>query len=336
MTRSVRLAIVLVALALVAVACGSSGGDRASPDRTLDKVTVVLDWTPNTNHSGLYLAKAKGWYRDQGIDLKIIEPGDAGAIQLLASGKADVAVSPQEELIPARAEGIPVVAIAAIIEHNTSSLLSLSKTGITGPADLAGHTYGGYGGPLEKALVEKLVTCAKGDPKQVKFAEVGDVDYRVGLDKGQFDFVWIFDGWDKIRLADLDHVQVDTIPFIANTSCIPDWYTPMLATTEQEATTRAAVLTRFMAATRKGYEAAMTDPTAAADALIAAVPEIDPKLVRLSATYLSTRYADQPTQWGIQQRDVWVRFAAFLKEAGLVSKPIDVDKAFTNNFLEPR
>ena len=330
--RAVAAGLAALAFASASAACGSSGGGTAASPH-LDKVTVVLDWTPNTNHAGLYLARAKGWYRAAGLDVKIIQPGDAGAVQLLASGQADVAVSPQEELVPARAQGIPVVAIAAIIQHNTSSLLSLAKEGIRGPADLVGHTYGGYGGPLEKALVKKLVTCAGGDPKQVRFAEVGDVDYRVGLEKQQFDFVWIFDGWDKIRLADIDHVKVATIPFRAHTSCIPDWYTPMLATTEHELSTRRAVLARFMDATRKGYQAAMAHPTEAADALIAADPEIDADLVRRSAAYLATRYADDPRRWGLQDPAEWTRFVAFLRTAGLIHTALPTASAFTNELL---
>jgi ABC-type nitrate/sulfonate/bicarbonate transport system substrate-binding protein len=115
-----RTSILAAVLALVVAAAACGGGSSAQESHALDKVTVVLDWTPNTNHSGVYLARAKGWYRDAGLDVKIIQPGDAGAVQLLGSGKADVAYSPQEEIIPARAQGVPVVAIAAVIQHDTS------------------------------------------------------------------------------------------------------------------------------------------------------------------------------------------------------------------------
>jgi ABC-type nitrate/sulfonate/bicarbonate transport system substrate-binding protein len=328
MKRAPILAVVL-ALVVTATACGDGSSDQSDGR---DKVTVVLDWTPNTNHSGVYLARAKGWYRDAGLDVKIIQPGDAGALQLLGSGKADVAYSPQEELIPARAQGVPVVAIAAVIQHNTSSLLALTKSGIRTPADLAGHTYGGFGGPLEKALVSELVTCGGGDPKDVHFAEVGDVDYRVGLESGQYDFVWIFDGWDKIRLEQ-QKVAVSTIPFIDHTDCIPDWYTPMMATTEKELQQRRPVLRRFMEVTRRGYQAAMRDPGTAADALVDAVPEVDRSLVGASARYLATRYADDPADWGRQRKAVWTRFAAFLRRAGMVDGEVDVDRAFTNDLL---
>ena len=128
-----------------------------------DKVTVVLDWTPNTNHGGIYLAQAKGWYRRAGLDVKVIEPGDTPSLEILGAGKADVALSVQEEVVPARAKGLPVVSIGAVIQHNTSSLVSLRSDRIATPGDLPGHTYGGFGGLLEKALVKKLTSCAGGD-----------------------------------------------------------------------------------------------------------------------------------------------------------------------------
>jgi ABC-type nitrate/sulfonate/bicarbonate transport system substrate-binding protein len=329
MTRALS-ALLVAALVAVSGACGDSS-DASGDER--DTVTVVLDWTPNTNHGGVYLARAEGWYRDAGLDVRIIEPGDAGALQLLGTGRADVAFSPQEELIPARAEGVPVVALAAVVQHNTSSLLALRSSGIDTPADLPGHTYGGFSGPLEEALVSTLVTCGGGDPDRVRFAEVGDVDYRVGLERDQYDFVWIFDAWDKIRLEQ-EGVDVATIPFIDHTDCIPDWYTPMLATTESALDDRGDVLERFMAATSRGYREAMADPGAAAGALLDEVPELDAELVQASARYLATRYAEDPDEWGRQEEAVWTRFAAFLEDAGMVEGPVDVDAAFTNDLLE--
>jgi ABC-type nitrate/sulfonate/bicarbonate transport system substrate-binding protein len=326
---------VLVAFAVLAAACGGSGAGRSArgPGPEPEKVTVVLDWTPNTNHSGLYLARARGWYRAAGLDVRIVEPGDTPPLQLLGAGKADVALSVQEDVIPARAQGLPVVSIAAVLQHNTSSLVSLRKDGIRGPGDLPGHTYGGYGGQLEKALVRRLAACGGGDPAKVRFVDVGNTDYRVGLERNQYDVVWIFDGWDGIRLADLDKLAIDRIPFVAHTDCIPDWYTPLIATSEKMIARRPSTLRRFMAATARGYRAAMADPGAAARALLRAAPELDPALVQRSARFLAGRYAAQPSQWGRQDRQVWTRFAAFLRRAGLVDHDIDVDRAFTNRFL---
>lgn len=331
--KSRRAAAIVLALVLGAVSASCGSGKSASSAPHRDTVTVVLDWTPNTNHSGIYLARAKGWYRAAGLDVKVVEPGDTPSLEILGAGKADVAVSVQEELIPARAKGLPVVSIGAVIQHNTSSLLSLRSAGIAQPADLAGHTYGGFGGLLEKALVKTITKCGGGDPDKVRFVDVGNADYRIGLQRHQYDVVWIFDGWDGIRLADVDKLAVNRIPFRAERSCIPDWYTPLLATSESMIRARPDVLKRFMAATRRGYQDAMRDPQAAADALMKAAPELDRALVDRSAHYLATRYADDPATWGHQDRQVWSRFAEFLHQAGLTDTAIDVDRAYTNRFL---
>ena len=332
MKRLTVLSAVIAVLASLTVGCSSStGGSHAAAG--VDKVTVVLDWTPNTNHSGLYLAQARGWYRQAGLEVRFIQPGDVSSLQLLAAGKADVAVSVQEEVVPARAQGLPVVSIAAILQHNTSSLVSLADRGIRRPRDLAGHTYGGYGGPLEKALVRTLTACDGGNPDQVHFTQVGNADYRAGLTRHQYDDVWIFDGWDGIRLATIDKLPITSLRFADHTSCIPDWYTPLLASSEKMIATRPDVLKRFMAATSRGYQQAMRDPASVVAPLMAASPELDRTLVTRSAAYLGPRYAATPAAWGHQDLAVWRRFVAFLRKAGLVTTDIDINAAFTNRFL---
>lgn len=333
-TTIVMTSIVAVAILGVLSGCGKSDDVKAGPDDTpLRKVRVVLDWTPNTNHAGMYLAQANGWYEAAGLAVSFVEPGDASNLQLLAAGQADVAVSVAEEVIPARAQGLPVQSIAAIIEHNTSSLVSLKADGIRRPKDLEGKTYAGWGGLLEKALIDTLVTCDGGDPSKVKFVDVGEADYRIGLERNQYDVVWIMDGWDGIRLTEVDKVPVSSLPLIDYDDCIPDWYTPVLASSDRMAEKRPADLTAFLAATSRGYQAAMTDPTAAVNALMKASPDLDRDLVSRSATYLATRYADDPTQWGQQSGEVWSSFSAFLTKAGLVKKPVAVAEVWTNEFL---
>jgi ABC-type nitrate/sulfonate/bicarbonate transport system substrate-binding protein len=333
-----RLLLVAAATLLVAAACGSDDtGDSGTQAGTGDageprSATLVLDWTPNTNHSGIYAAEAEGFYDDAGIDLEIIQPGEAGALQAVGTGNAEFAISFQEQLIPARAADLPAVSIAAIIERNTSSLLALAQSGITTPADLEGHTYGGFSGQLETALINRLVECDGGDPSAVDLVEVGQTDYRVGLERGDFDFVWIFDGWDKIRLEQ-EGVEVTTIPFIDHADCIPNWYTPLLATSEALIADDPDLVSDFMEATARGYQLAMDDPATAADHLLAAAPELDEALVRASADYLAEHYAADPASWGLQDEAVWSEFNQFLVDAGLIEAGIDVGAAYTNEFL---
>jgi ABC-type nitrate/sulfonate/bicarbonate transport system substrate-binding protein len=325
-------AALLAATALLVTACGDDGGSSDAAIDTRD-VTLVLDWTPNTNHGGIYAADAAGFYDEVGIDLEIIQPGQTGALQAVATGNAEFGISVQESLVPAQTHGVPVVAVAAIVQHNTSSLLALAESGIDGPGDLVGHRYGGFGGQLETALISKLVECASADPDDVDYVEVGNTDYRVGLETGAFDFVWIFDGWDKIRLEQAG-VDVSTVSFIDHVDCIPDWYTPMIVTSTDQIDDDPALVADFMAATARGYQLAIDDPTAAADALLDAAPELDADLVRASAEFLAGQYALDAPRWGHQDADTWTTFVDFLVDSGLLDQqPDNVASLYTNEFL---
>ena len=119
----------------------------------LDQVTVVLDWVPNVNHTGLYVAEANGYFAEQGLDVEIIQPGDNYALQLVAAGQAEFGVSYQEEVTFAREADIPVISIAAVIQHNTSCFAAPKENNIRTIADFAGKTYGGWGGEVEEALI---------------------------------------------------------------------------------------------------------------------------------------------------------------------------------------
>lgn len=339
MKRWSLLALV-AALAVGAVACGDDdGGDGAAGDTGGDgrrEVTLVLDWTPNTNHAGIYVAQAEGYYEEAGLDVEIVQPGESGSLPALASGQAEFAVSVQEQLIPARAQDVPAVSVAAILQHNTSSLAALADRGITRPADLAGHRYGGFGGDLERELIETLVECDGGDPSAVEFVEVGNVDYRVGMEDGHYDFVWIFDGWDGIRLEQIEGVEITTIRFRDHLDCIPDWYTPLLAASEEVIADDPELVAAFVEATARGYEYAAEHPQEAAAILLEAAPELDPELVEASMDLLADEYQADAPQWGWQDERVWRDFEAFLRRSGLVDEQIDVEAAYTNEFLPDR
>ncbi|GAB4332727.1 MAG: ABC transporter substrate-binding protein [Dehalococcoidia bacterium] len=326
------LAVVLGLAALVAVGCGDDD-ENGDGGRELRKVTVMLDWTPNTNHSGLYVAKAKGWYEEEGLDVEIVEPTSGGVPQVIAAGRAQFGISVQEQVIPAREQGIPIVSIAAIIQHNTSSLASLAEDGITRPRDLEGKTYGGFGGALETQIIETLISCDGGDPSTVRFVEVGNVDYLIGMEQNQYDFVWLFDAWDVLRYREIEGRDINTLSFIDYTHCIPDWYTPVIVTSESLIEDEPEMVRAFMAATARGYEFAIENPEETAQILLDAVPELDPDLVRLSAEYLASRYVDEGRQWGLQDLEIWTGFEQFLREAGLTEAKIEVAAAFTNDFL---
>jgi len=337
-----RRAALLSGAAVLLVGCSTAAGTAPTTGSTTSPgsssaaprpISVVLDWSPNTNHSGLYLAEAAGYYAAAGLDVTLVEPGDTSGLQLVAADQADFAVSVAESLVPARTEGLPVVSVAAIIQRNTSSLVSLATTGIKTPRDLQGHTYGGYDGALEKALISALVRCDGGDPATVTFTSLPGDDFRIGLTDHYYDTAWIFNGWDGIRLRDLDKLDINTIDFSDYTGCIPDWYTPLIATSQATIDNDPELVRRFLAATARGYADAMENPAAAVDALMAAAPELDRDLVTRSADYLSTRYADTPAAWGVQSAGIWTTFIDFLINNELAPAGFDTAAAWNGSLL---
>lgn len=331
-TRTVVGVALAAAVALAGCADDSSAADGSTRDTEL--VTLMLNWTPNGQHVGIYVAQQRGFYRDVGLDVRVVEPGTGGVAEALVSGRADVGISIAEGVLPARAAGMPLLSVAAILPHNDSSLMTLADSGITRPRDLASATYGGYGGPLEIELIRQLVECDGGDPDAVHMVDVGGADYLAGMQQHLFDAVWVFGGWDALRARDIAHVDVNEIRFADHLDCIPDWYTPLFAI--DEARRDDPVIAAFLDATARGYTAAIADPAAAANDFEELVPEADPALIEASVAYYADRFVDPAVgPWGTQSPQVWSDFTEFATAAGLIEARMDPADAFTNDLLPP-
>jgi len=293
-------------------------------------VTLSLDWVPNTNHTGFYVALEKGWYAQEGLDLKIQIPSDpAAALKQVAYGNTEFGVSFQEEVTIARSNDIPVVSLAAIIQHNTSAFASLAETGIQRAKDVEGKRYASYGLPIERPILGQLMACDGGDINKVEFIDVGFDAFPALIGK-RVDVAWIFMAWDGVQ-ADLMGVKLNTLPLYG--SCVPDYYTPLIIAGETTLKNKPELVRRFMAATVRGYEYAIAHPEESAEILLRASPETKPDLARRSQAWLSPRYQADAPRWGVQKLEVWQKFADFMFQNKLIAKPIDPQKAFTNDFL---
>lgn len=297
---------------------------------SLKKVSVVLDWTPNTNHTGLYVAKDKGYFEEEGLDVEIITPGETGADQLVASGKAEFGISYQEGITQARVQGVPLVSIAAIIQHNTSGFASPAEKNIKSPKDFEDKTYGGWGSPVEKAVMSSLMNLEKADVEKVNFVNMGDTDFFTAV-KRDIDFAWIYYGWTGIE-AELRGEKLNMV-YLTDHSDKLDYYTPVLATSEKMIDEHSDTVKAFVKATSKGYEFAINKPEEAANILLKAVPDLDSDLVKKSQEWLSTRYQDDAARWGEQKLEVWENYANWMYDNKLLEKELDSNKAFTNDFL---
>jgi ABC-type nitrate/sulfonate/bicarbonate transport system substrate-binding protein len=302
--------------------------------------TVVLDWTPNTNHTGMYVALAKGWYKDEGLDVKIL-PYVSGASPniLVTSGKADVGVSSTEGVVASAGAGDPVVSIAAIIQHNTSGFMARTDAGIKTPKDLDGKLYGGWGTPIESAILQKIITSdgGKGTYETVSV----DVAAMEALRNKQIDFFWVFEGWEVIQAK---QQGLDIVYFPSLEYGIPDYYTPVLVTSQKQITEKPEALKQFMRATSKGYEYAASHPKEAAQILIDTAPKgtfPDTEFIFASQEFLSKQYVEKGRKWGLQDKKAWQEYPQFMVDAdGVIdknSKPVkelDFDSLYTNDFLQ--
>lgn len=326
----------VICTALLLVGCGKNEGSQ-EPTKAeeqqkdkLKKVSVVLDWTPNTNHTGLYIAKEKGFFADEGLDVEIIMPGEAGADQLTASGKADFGVSYQESITQARVQGVPLVSIAAVIQHNTSGFASPAEKKIESPKDFAGKTYGGWGSPVEKSVLDSLMKIEKADVEDVSIVNMGDSDFFTAV-KRDIDFAWIYYGWTGVE-AELRGEKINMVYLTDYTDKL-DYYTPVLATNENMIKKNPEIVKAFVKAVSKGYNYAIENPQDAADILLKAAPDLDKELVKKSQEWLAPRYQDDAVKWGEQKLEVWENYANWMFENGLLEKELDAEKAFTNEFL---
>ncbi|WP_345240495.1 ABC transporter substrate-binding protein [Pontibacillus salipaludis] len=317
-------------LLVLLTACSSTSGESGDDGESLQDVTLVLDWTPNTNHTGLYVAKEKGYFEEQGLNVEIIMPGEAGADQLVASGKADFGISAQEALTKARVQDIPVVSIAAIIQHNTSGFASPADKNIDSPKDFEGKTYGGWGAPVEKEVISSLMKQENADAEKVEIVNMGNTDFFTAVER-DVDFAWIYYGWTGVE-AELRGKDLNMI-YLTDYSEKLDYYTPVLTTNQKHIDEDPELVKDFTKAVSQGYQYAIDEPEKSADILIDAVPDLDPELVKASQEWLSPKYQVDAKQWGIQEKATWQNYADWMYENDLLDQQLEANEAFTNEFL---
>ncbi|CAM3575355.1 MULTISPECIES: ABC transporter substrate-binding protein [Saccharibacillus] len=332
----------LAALLLALTACsgGAGGGTPAATGepkaadsgdaQTLRDVSVVLDWTPNTNHTGLYAAVDQGFYEQEGLKVTILQPGAGGADQMVASGEVPFGISYQESITQARVQGVPLVSLAAVIQHNTSGFAAPTDRNIKSPKDFEGKRYGGWGSPVEEAVMKSIMDQEGADVSKVENINMGDADFFTAV-KRDIDFAWIFYAWTGIE-AKLRGEPIDML-YVKDYSDSLDYYTPVIATNEKQLADDPELVKAFMKATSEGYEYAIDHPAEAADILIRAVPDLDPELVKASQEWLSPKYRDDADQWGMQKPEVWENYGKWMSSQNLLEGEFDSTKAFTNDYL---
>lgn len=326
----VALIISLVATLLLG-GCAQNPAPAPNQDKAPKKVTLMLDWTPNTNHTGIYVAKEQGLFKQEGLEVEIVQPSSQGTLeQLVATGKVEFGVSQQEQVTTARATDLPLVSIGAILQHNTSGFASIASRNIKTAKDFVGKTYGGWGLPSEEAVLKAIMQREKADFSKVKMVNIGEADQLTILSK-DIDFTWIFYGWTGIE-AEQRNLDLNML-WLKDLDPALDYYTPVIATSEAMIQKDPETVRHFMKAVSEGYQYAIEHPKEAAELLIKNAPEADANLIKKSQSWLSPQYQADAPRWGEQKASIWEGYSNWLVERNLLPKKIDSEKAFTNEFL---
>lgn len=309
----------------------SSQGSQ--PGNNLKKLTFVLDWTPNTNHTGLYVASEKGYFEEEGLEVEIVQPPEDGATVLVASGKAQFGMSFQDSMAPALTgeNPLPITAVAAVIQHNTSGIISRQGEGIDGPKGLEGKKYATWNAPIEKAMVKSAVEGSGGDFSKVQLIPSTVTDEVTALKSKSVDAIWIFYAWAGIK-TEVENLKTDYFAF-ADLNPVFDYYTPVIIAGNGFLKKEPETARAFLRALKKGYEDAIKDPEEAAEILLKAAPELDKELVMASQQYLAGKYQDDADIWGYIDPDRWNSFYAWLNENDLVNGRLPENAGFTNDYL---
>lgn len=320
-------------------ACGGSGAaatteaasDAASGDAT--KLTFVLDYTPNTNHSGIYVAIAKGYYADENLDVEVVQPPEDGADALVGTGKAQVGMSYQDVMANylGSDDQLPVTAIAATIQHNTSGIMSRAEDGITHAALMEDHVYTTWDMAVEQATIKQIMTTDGGDFSKLKMVPFTVDDEVQGLKANMFDCVWVYEGW-AVQNAAVQDYPVNYFSF-KDMDDVFDFYTPVLAANNDFMKNNPDAVKAFLRAAKKGYEFAVEHPEDAAQILCDEVPELDSALVEASAKYLADQYTADASSWGVIDGKRWAAYFQWLNDNDLVENKLDVNAGFDTSYL---
>ncbi|MBW3652527.1 MAG: ABC transporter substrate-binding protein [Actinobacteria bacterium] len=321
----------VVLLAFALAGCGEK--QETTGGGATERVDLVLDYLPNADHAGIYAAIEEGEFEAAKLDVKPRVPSDPSApLKLLASGRADLAISYEPELLLARAKGADLVAVGALVQKPLTSLVSLGRKPIRRPAALEGKKVGTAGIPYQDAYLKTILEQAGADPDRVTSINVGFnlvpalLTKRVDAVLGMF---WNVEGVE-LRRQDKDPVilRMDEIG-------VPTYNELIVVARAADVRSRGPLLRRFMRALARGHEILRKDVETGVDALVKANPDLDRKLQRaqVRATLPVFFPADRDRPFGFQDPREWQRYAQWMTDNDLLAQAQTAERAFTNEFL---
>ena len=332
------LAALGAALTLLLAACGGGGGEAAESE----PIRVALDWTPNTNHTGLFVAQQEGWFRDAGLDVQFLPYNNTSPDTLVSSGAAEFGVSFQDSFTFSKAAGAEITSVMAVLQHwATQIAVRADRADITSPRDLDGKKYGGFGAAYEEPKMRAVIQEA-GGTGTFETHVLGTAAYEA-LYAGEVDFAEPFIAWEGIE-AELRGQPLKTFSY--TDYGFPDAYNVLLIGNTPWLQAHPELAARFVQAAQRGYQLAADDPARAAQLLMDANPGAftEPELVTRSQEMLAARYLrDENGRVGTQTLEKWAGYSGWVFDSGALTGPDgspltqrpDFTTWFTNDYLTP-
>ncbi len=331
------IALALCVITVISVVGCKSENTENDKNGGLKEIVFCLDWTPNTNHTGLYVALEKGYYKEVGLDVKIVQPPEGGATAMCASGQAQFSIDAQDTFAASLDSDNPldITAVAAILQHNTSGIISRAGEGMESPKGLEGKTYATWDLPVEQAMIKYAMKKDGGDFSKVKLIPNAITNEAAALEAKQADAVWIYYGWSGIN-AKLEGLEFDYWDF-AGIADELDYYTPVIMANNKYLKENSDEVKKFLDATKKGYEFAVENPREAADILIkgddTGALRGSKELVYESQEWISKQYVADAACWGVINESRWNTFYKWLYDNKLTSKDL-TGKGFSDEYIK--
>jgi putative hydroxymethylpyrimidine transport system substrate-binding protein len=329
-SAAVALAVALLALAPGLAACGEKS-EEVTPEA--EPLSLTLDFYPNPDHAGIYMAQKLGYFEEAGLDVTIHTPADPAApVKLLAADRTDLAISYEPEVLLARDQGLDVVSVAALVDTPLTSMIWLKKSGVEGVAGLRGKTIATAGIPYQDAYLKTILARAKLTPSDVKTVNVG-YGLLPAIVGGRAQAM--LGGFRNVEGVDLRLRGKDPVVTPVDRLGVPTYDELAIATRGKRLEEDPEPIRLFLAALARGTAAAAADPAATTEALLEANPDLDPKLTRaeVAATLplLDPPRGDRP--YGYMSTAAWRAFAGWMRDNDLVATLIAPGEALSNAYL---
>lgn len=327
--KNVVLALFLLSAVLFVSACQ---GDTASEDEEAT-IDLILDWVPNTNHTGIFVAEAMGFFEEAGVNVTVRRPPEGGGTELVGSGNAEFGISFQDTIAAPFEQGLPVTVVGTILNHNTSGIMSHVDAEIDAAADMAGKSYGTWNEPIETAIVQHIVEADGGNFEDVQRVPNQADNSVIGLANDMFDSAWIYYAWDGV-MAEYQDVPTNFF-YLTDYAEELDFYSPVIIANNAYLENKPEEAEAVMQAIKKGYQYTMENPEEAVDILIENAPELSEQrdFVLASQEWINQHYAETPEEWGHIDKNRWDTFYNWLYENELVNQDLTETDLFTNKYL---